>query len=114
MPRFTLAGKTYNNPIELALDKIGGRWKMPILWRLSKKTPWRYGELKRNLEGISHKMLSQQLKELERDGFVTRKMYPVVPPKVEYSLTKKGERVMPVIGGLGKLGSFLRKEGDPS
>lgn len=110
MPKITVQGKTYNNPVELALEKIGGRWKLPILWRLGQRTPWRYGELKKSLVGISHKMLSQQLKELEKNGFVIRKMYPVVPPKVEYSLTERGEKVLPVIEKLREVGSFLEIE----
>jgi len=108
MPKFTIHEKEYHNPVEYALEKIGGRWKMPILWRLNKKSPWRYGELKKALEGISHKMLSAQLKELEKDGLIKRKSYPVVPPKVEYSLTTKGREVMPAIEELRRVGNFLK------
>ncbi|MDI6778482.1 MAG: helix-turn-helix domain-containing protein [Patescibacteria group bacterium] len=110
MPHFISEKKKYHNPVEFALEKIGGRWKMPILWRISKKSPWRYGELKKDLEGISHKMLSAQLKELEKDGLIKRKSYPVIPPKVEYSLTVKGREVIPAIEELRKLGNFLKEK----
>lgn len=85
---------------EAALTIIGGRWKMPILWRLALRPVWRYGELKRDLGTISHKMLSQQLKELGESGLVDRKLYPVVPPHVEYSLTEKGRLALPAIRAL--------------
>lgn len=98
---------------EAALLLIGGKWKMPILWRLSLRPIWRYGELKRDLGTISHKMLSQQLKELEDSGLIHRKLYPVVPPRVEYSLTEKGRLALPPIRSLCRFYSeFLLYEGD--
>ncbi|MGH7451440.1 MAG: winged helix-turn-helix transcriptional regulator, partial [bacterium] len=99
----------YNNPVELALEVIGGKWKMPILWRLKDK-PWRYGELKKNLGQITHKMLTEQLRELERDGLIHREVYQVVPPKVEYSLTPKGETTIPIIESLREWGVAFRDE----
>ncbi len=97
---------------EIALEVIGGKWKMPILWRLSLAPIWRYGELKRDLGTISHKMLSQQLRELEATGLIRRTLYPVVPPKVEYSLTEKGRLALPAIKALCDFYSdFLRHEG---
>lgn len=80
---------------------------MPILWRLSQRPVWRYSELKRDLGQISHKMLSQQLKELEHDRFIERKLYPVVPPKVEYSLTERGRLTLPAIRALCDLNQAL-------
>ncbi|MBS1516465.1 MAG: helix-turn-helix transcriptional regulator [Bacteroidetes bacterium] len=109
MPKFEFEGKTYNNPVELSLDIIGGKWKMPILWRLSRKV-WRYGELKKDVGQITHKMLTQQLKELEKCGLIKRKVFAVVPPKVEYSLTKKGKTTIPLIKSLRKWGDNYRKE----
>lgn len=85
---------------------IGGKWKIPILWRLGQKI-WRYGELKKDLGTISHKMLSQQLKELERDGFIIRTLYPVVPPKVEYALSVRGTLTLPAITALCNLQAVL-------
>src|SRR5882672_7085789 len=92
---------------DYALRQIGGKWKMPILWRLGQHSPWRYSELFRDLEKITDKMLSQQLKELERDNLIQRKLYPVVPPKVEYSLTEKGRATLPAIEGLCHLNGTL-------
>ncbi len=109
MPRFEFKGKTYNNPVELALEIIGGKWKMPILWRLKEKA-WRYGELKKSLGKITHKMLTEQLRELERDGLIHREVYQVVPPKVEYSLTSKGETAIPIIESLREWGVAFRDQ----
>ena len=89
MPPFLLRGSRYENPVELALGALGGKWKMPILWRL-KDRAWRYGELRRSLGRVTDKMLTQQLRELERDELVSRKVHEVVPPHVEYSITPLG------------------------
>lgn len=84
-------------PLEYTVGVIGGKWKMVLLWRLSKEPVKRYGELKQLLAGISHKMLSQQLKELESSGLITRKEYHQIPPKVEYSLSEKGKTIVPLL-----------------
>lgn len=76
---------------------FNGKWKMHILFWLWKKEVMRYGELKRALGTVTHKMLSQQLKEMEADGIIYRKEYPQVPPKVEYGLTELGESLMPIL-----------------
>lgn len=89
--------KHYTCPIEITLSVIGGKWKPIILWHLSKDGIKRYGELKKSLNGITHKMLSTQLKELEADGLINRKEYQQVPPKVEYSLTERGKTIMPIL-----------------
>ena len=81
--------KTYNCPIDAAVDVFGGKWKALILWWLQERT-WRFAELRRQIPGITEKMLTQQLRELEADGIVDRRIYPTVPPKVEYSLTEYG------------------------
>ncbi len=108
MPVFEFRDKTYNNPVELALDVIGGKWKMPILWRLKDKV-WRYGELKKNIPGITHKMLAQQLRELEADGLIDRKVYNVIPPKVEYSITAKGMTAIPVVTAIREWGIAFKE-----
>jgi DNA-binding HxlR family transcriptional regulator len=90
-------------PAETTLDVIGGRWKVPILWHLFKGT-LRFSELRRGLEGVTQKMLTQQLRELESDGIVNRKVYPQVPPKVEYSLTGEGQSLKPVVEAMCKWG----------
>ncbi len=87
----------YNCPLEYTQNLIGGKWKPIILWYLSTKGVMRYGELKKSLTKISHKMLSQQLKELEGDKLIHREQYPQVPPKVEYSITKKGKTLLPLL-----------------
>lgn len=89
--------KKYNCPIEITLSVIGGKWKTIILWHLSNHEILRYGELKKSLNGITHKMLSKQLKELESDGLINRKEYQQIPPKVEYSLTKRGQTMIPLL-----------------
>jgi DNA-binding HxlR family transcriptional regulator len=109
MPDFKDNGRTYYNPVEYAMHQIGGTWKMPILWRLNKQT-MRYSELKKYLPHISHKMLTTQLRELESNGLVTRTVYPVVPPKVEYALTDKGRRAIPVIETIRQYGMDLMRE----
>jgi DNA-binding HxlR family transcriptional regulator len=81
--------KTYNCPVEAAVDVFGGKWKALILWWLQQRT-WRFAELRRQMPGITEKMLTRQLRELEVDGIVERRVYPTVPPKVEYSLTEYG------------------------
>jgi DNA-binding HxlR family transcriptional regulator len=108
MPKFEFKGKEYNNPVELSLDIIGGKYKMPILWRLKDKV-WRYGELKKDLGKITHKMLTEQLRELESDGLIHREVYPEIPPKVEYSITKIGQKAIPIIEMLRTFGEEFRK-----
>jgi len=100
----------YTCPIQYTLDLIGGKWKLIILWHLSSEKVMRYSELRRSLPGITHKMLSQQLKELEGDGFIHRDEYPQVPPKVEYSLTDFGKSILPVLKGMSEWGSYNMKK----
>ena len=73
------------------MDRIGGKWKPVIIWLLLKNGTMRFSELDKSIAGITQKMLSQQLKDLEDERIILRVSYPVVPPKVEYSLTSKGE-----------------------
>jgi DNA-binding HxlR family transcriptional regulator len=90
-------------PAEKTLDIIGGRWKVLILWQLYQRER-RFSELLRAMTGITQKMLTQQLRELERDGIVHRQVYPQVPPKVEYSLTPLGESLRPVVDAMCEWG----------
>lgn len=96
--------KTYNCEKELTLDVIGGKWKMLILWHLGKEGTKRTGELKTLIPGITQRMLVNQLRELEEDKIVHREVYPVVPPKVEYSLTLLGESLMPILDSMYEWG----------
>ncbi len=108
MPEFEFEGQRYQNPVELALHLIGGKWKMPILWRLRDRV-WRYNEIRRDLKRVSHKMLTQQLRELESAGMITRTVHPVVPPHVDYAITDLGLTTIPVIDGLRAWGALYRK-----
>lgn len=109
MPEFLYNNKLYYNPVEFAMDRIGGTWKMPILWRLKDRV-MRYGELKKDIPHITHKMLTSQLRELESEGFVHRAVYAVVPPKVEYSLTDRGKRAIEIIEMIRNYGLELIEE----
>lgn len=92
-------GKVYISRIEVTLDYLGGKWKTVILYLLSKDI-MRFNELEREIPGITHKMLTQQLRELERDGLIRRKVYNEVPPKVEYSLTELGQSLTPILSAM--------------
>lgn len=91
-------------PVLYALELIGQKWKLPILWYLHKKESTRYNELKRRISGITNMMLTKSLRELERDGIVERKEYQTIPPKVEYSLTEHGKNLLPTLNELYKWG----------
>ena len=82
--------------VAVSLEIIGGKWKGVILWHLCHKT-LRFSQLRRRLQGVTQKMLTQQLRELERDGLVNRKVYAEVPPRVEYSLTDLGRTLEPTL-----------------
>jgi DNA-binding HxlR family transcriptional regulator len=94
--------------VELANKSISGKWKILILYRLSLSPVIRYTELRKEVGTISEKMLASQLRDLENDGLVQRTVYPVVPPKVEYSLTESGKGIIPVIIALRNFGCFLK------
>ncbi len=99
-----LFSKTFNCEKELTLTIIGGKWKMLIMWHLGKEGTKRFGELKSMMPGITQRMLVSQLRELEEDQIVHRKVYPVVPPKVEYSLTEHGRSLMPILETMDEWG----------
>ena len=91
------AGKVFNCEKELTLSIIGGKWKMIILWHLGKEGTKRFSELRALIPDITQRMLTTQLRELEEDGIINRKVYAVVPPKVEYSLTERGVSLIPIL-----------------
>jgi DNA-binding HxlR family transcriptional regulator len=103
MPDFIYRGKLYYNPVQLVMEQIGGTWKAPILWRLQNQV-MRYGELRKDIPHISDKMLTTQLRELEEDGYIERKVYAVVPPKTEYSLTEQGREIITLITSIRNYG----------
>lgn len=84
-------------PMSLLQAVLGGKWKLLILWYVSYYKVQRFGELSRRLEGITQSTLTRQLRELERDGFLHREVFPEVPPRVEYTLTAQGESFVPVL-----------------
>ena len=95
-------------PVTTTLKVIGGKWKLPLLWHLQDGKK-RYSELQRLLGKITPKMLSQQLRELEKDGILDRKVYPVVPPRVEYMLTPYGKTLQPMLKDMEKWGEKHEK-----
>lgn len=95
---------TYICGVSVTLDLIGGKWKGVILWHLSHKT-LRFSQLKRRLPKVTQKMLTQQLRELERDQLIHREVFAEVPPKVEYSLTELGESLKPILNAMCNWGS---------
>lgn len=98
--------KTFECPLEATMAMIGGKYKILIVYFLINRT-LRYSELQKLLPQASPKMLAQQLKELERDGLINRMLYPVVPPKTEYSLTRLGKSLAPIILAIYQWGEQL-------
>lgn len=98
--------KTYNCSFELAVDMFGGKWKGLVLWNLSHGT-MRYGELRKAIPKITQKMLTQTLRDLEKYQLVTRKVYHVVPPKVEYSITPHAEKLIPILQSIQDWGDYM-------
>ncbi|WP_371376250.1 winged helix-turn-helix transcriptional regulator [Sporomusa aerivorans] len=97
-----------NCAITYTLSVVGGKWKWLILYMLADKGVLRYGELKKLLPAITHKMLSHQLKELEAQALIRREEYQQIPPKVEYSLTTKGQTLMPILELMREWGMLNR------
>lgn len=99
-----------NCPVEATLDLVGGKYKALILWHLSDGI-LRFSELRNRIPKATPKMLTQQLRELESDDLVHREVYPVIPPKVEYSLTATGRSLMPILVAMRDWGAdYLRKK----
>ncbi|NGN68288.1 helix-turn-helix transcriptional regulator [Streptomyces sp. A7024] len=98
--------------IDAALDVVSGKWKGLILWELDAHGVRRFAQLRRGLPGVSEKMLTQHLREMEEDGLVHREVYPEVPPRVEYSLTEDGRTLNQALAPLGAWGTErVRREG---
>lgn len=95
--------ENYSCPIQAVLDVIGGKWKVNILWHIGEDIK-RFNQIKADIPPITKKMLSQQLKDLEENGMVSRKVYAEVPPKVEYSLTEKGKSILPLLNTMCEWG----------
>ncbi|MEU6110964.1 helix-turn-helix domain-containing protein [Streptomyces albidoflavus] len=98
--------------IDAAFDVLSGKWKALILWELHAHGVRRFAELRRGVPGVSEKMLTQHLREMEEDGLVHREVYAEVPPRVEYSLTEHGRTLNEALGALGEWGEErIRREG---
>ena len=101
--------QSFQCPVEATLKLIGGKYKSLILWHLIDRT-LRFNELHRLIPSATPKMLTQQLRELENDGLILRTVYPVVPPKVEYSLTDFGKSLIPVLQAMCSWGTDYLKQ----
>jgi len=98
-------------PMMIVQELFGGKWKLLILWYLSTDI-MRFSELQRKLPNITRKMLTQQLRSLESDSLIHREVYPVVPPKVEYSLNHKGKKIIPILELMYEFGSEYMSDSD--
>jgi len=98
-----MTAKPVHCPAEFTLALIGGRWKIPLIFHLTTGVR-RFSELSRALNGVSQKVLTQQLREMERNGLVERKIYAQVPPRVEYALTPLGTSLKPVVDAMCRWG----------
>lgn len=101
--RIRMHGKDYHCALDVTMDYIGGKWKTIVLWYLRGNAK-RFSELNRQIPGITEKMLSMQLRELEKDGLVKRTIFPEVPPRVEYELTTEGKTLLPLLEEIAKWG----------
>ena len=104
----TCCSSSYHCPVEATLDLIGGKYKAVILWHLMSQT-LRYSEIHKRIPNATDKMLAQQLRELEKDGLINRTVYPVVPPKTEYSLTDFGQTLAPILDAMCDWGTDYLK-----
>lgn len=95
--------------VAVTLELIGGKWKGVILWHLTHKT-LRFSQLKRRLPGVTQKMLTQQLRDLEANGLINRHVFAEVPPRVEYSLTEQGRTLQPLLQEMCSWGQTLQKK----
>lgn len=91
-------------PVATAVALVGGKWKLLIIRNLRVR-PWRFNELQRDLEGISQKVLTDSLRQMMEDGLVHRHDYQEMPPRVDYSLTELGEKLLPIIDALADFGN---------
>lgn len=95
-------------PVATTVQLIGSKWNLLILRNLMDR-PWRFNELKKSLEGVSQKVLTDSLRSLENDGIITRTVYPEVPPRVEYALSDIGESMRPILTSMKEWGENYKK-----
>ena len=98
-------------PVATTVQMIGSKWKLLIMRNLLQR-PWRFNELKKDLEGISQKVLTDSLRSMEADGIITRTVYPEVPPRVEYALSDLGESMRPIMDAMEIWGTEYKKSKD--
>lgn len=96
-------------PVATTVQIIGSKWKLLIMRNLLQR-PWRFNELRKDLEGISQKVLTDSLRSMEEDGIITRTVYPEVPPRVEYALSDLGESMRPIINAMEKWGTSYKNQ----
>lgn len=99
-------------PVATTVQLIGSKWKLLIIRNLLER-PWRFKELQKSLEGISQKVLTDSLRSMESDGIIVRTVYPEVPPRVEYSLSKLGESLRPILDSMGQFGTYYQNLVNP-
>ncbi|HZG84778.1 helix-turn-helix domain-containing protein [Paenibacillus sp.] len=99
-------------PVETAVNLVGAKWKIMIIYRLMDGTK-RFNELRRLLPGVTQRMLTLHLRELENDGLIARTVYPEVPPRVEYTLTEAGQSLTPILTQLGDWAAAYEKKRAP-
>lgn len=97
-------------PVAITVQLIGSKWKLLIIRNLFER-PWRFNELRKNLEGISQKVLTESLRALEEDGIITRTIYPEVPPRVEYALSEVGKSMRPILDSMEQWGNTYKHIG---
>ena len=95
-------------PVATTVSLIGSKWKLLIMRNLLAR-PWRFNELQKSLDGVSHKVLTDSLRSMESDGIIVRTVYPEVPPRVEYSLSELGESMRPIIKSMEEWGLDYKK-----
>jgi len=98
-----------NCPVATTVSLIGSKWKLLILRNLLER-PWRFNELLKDLDGISQKVLTESLRQMESDGIITRTVYPEVPPKVEYALSDLGESMRPILDSMKEWGNEYKSK----
>ena len=107
--RIRMNGQVYHCALDVTMELVGGKWKTIVLWYLRKEKK-RFSELRRLIPGITEKMLSMQLRQLEKDGFISRTVHPEVPPRVEYALTPLGRTLLPLLEEIAKWGRRMGKK----
>ena len=107
--RIRLNGHIYHCALDVTMDMVGGKWKTIVLWYL-RKYRRRFSELRKLIPGITKKLLSMELRRLEEDGFVSRKVHAGVPPRVEYALTPHGRTLIPLLEEIAAWGRVMGKK----